>query len=122
MRLLLLSPMVGWYSVAISGIAGARVLWRDDCIHKGMSAPPIPGSHDELLRQLAVISSIKDRLERAVRVLVERHGDGHEPVESAKALETAVASLKSEMVRHYLDYRIAAEGSYQAARGSHQGK
>jgi hypothetical protein len=79
-----------------------------------MNGPPIPGNHDELFRQLAVISSIKDRLERAVKMLVEREADAREPIESARALETAVASLKREMVRHYMDYRIATEASRQS--------
>ena len=88
------------------------LFWRDDCTLKRMNAPTVSGRHEELLRQIAAISSIKDRLERAVGVLLERHGDGHKPLASARALETAVASLKNEMVRHYLDYRITAEGSH----------
>ena len=104
--------MVAWYSVPKYHAAAARALWRDDCTLNGMNAPTISGSHEELLRQLAVISSIKDRLERALTVLLERHGNTHKSLKSAKALETAVASLKNEMVRHYLDYRITAEGSH----------
>jgi hypothetical protein len=68
--------------------------------------------HAELLRHVAEISSILDQLDGAVEVFVERHGELSHAVAAAQACRSAVFDLKREMLRQYLDYRIAtAEAS-----------
>ena len=68
--------------------------------------------HAELLRHVAEISSILDQLDGAVEVFVERHGELSHAVAAAQACRSAVVDLKREMLRQYLDYRIAtAEAS-----------
>jgi hypothetical protein len=64
--------------------------------------------HAELLRHIAEISSILEQLEEAVDLFVERHGELSHAVAAAQACRSAVVGLKREMLRQYLDYRIAA--------------
>lgn len=61
---------------------------------------------DELLNRIAQISELCDQIDKAVRSLVESHGDRSATVASAKALETSVRALKRELLEHYLESRI----------------
>ncbi len=63
--------------------------------------------NDELLHRIEEISVLCERIEQAVEVLVERHGDRSETVHSARRLQDSVAALKRELLQHYLEYRIA---------------
>ena len=71
-----------------------------------MEAETAREQHADLLRHIAEISSILDQLENTVRLFAERHGNLTLAVDCAKAFQSAVADLKSEMLQQYLEYRI----------------
>jgi hypothetical protein len=72
-----------------------------------VGAPSIYELDNELLQRIEDISSLCDRIERAVDALIERHGSRSETVASARALQSSVLALKRELLQHYLEYRIA---------------
>lgn len=80
-----------------------------------MSETQIQDLNDELLHRIDEISVLCERIERAVRALVERHGDRSETVNSARALQASIAALKRELLQHYLEYRIADAARFTAA-------
>lgn len=72
-----------------------------------VGATSIHDLDNELLERIEEISSLCERIERAVQALVQRYGERSETVASAKALQVSVAALKRELLQHYLEYRIA---------------
>ncbi len=72
-----------------------------------MGAPSIYELDNELLQRIEDISSLCERIERAVDALIERHGSRSETVASARALQSSVLALRRELLQHYLEYRIA---------------
>lgn len=92
---------------------GDRIAF-DHCV----SAPRIYEMDHELLQRIEEISSLCERIEQAVDVLIERHGARSETVVSAKALQGSVAALKRELLQHYLEYRIADAARMPAAQNN----
>jgi hypothetical protein len=72
-----------------------------------VGAPSIYELDSELLQRIEEISSLCERIERAVDALIDRHGIRSETLTSAQALQTSVVALKRELLQHYLEYRIA---------------
>lgn len=70
--------------------------------------------HDELLRRIAEISALCDEMERAVKRLIALHGENSDALESARALEATAASMRQQLLQHYLECRIGEA----AVRGS----
>ena len=72
-----------------------------------MSAAPYNDPNAELMRRIAEISSLKERLEHTVDSLVARHGEKSDSVAPAKALAASVTALKRELLQQYLECCIA---------------
>jgi hypothetical protein len=68
---------------------------------------PVQDLDNELLQRIEEISSLWDRIERAMDALVQRHGDQSETVGTARALQVSVTALRRELLHQYLEYRIA---------------
>jgi len=62
---------------------------------------------NELLQRIEEISSLCERIERAVEALIDRHGSRNDTVDSARALQRSVLALKRQLLQHYLECRIA---------------
>jgi len=70
-------------------------------------AAPYNDPNAELMRRIAEISSLKERLEHTVDSLVARHGEKSDSVAPAKALAASVTALKRELLQQYLECCIA---------------
>ena len=81
--------------------------WQQDCVLNCVGSVSLQDLDNELLSRIEEISSLCQRIERAVEALVVQHGDLSEAVSSAKALHGSVTALKRELLQHYLEYRIA---------------
>jgi hypothetical protein len=68
---------------------------------------PVQDLDNELLQRIEEISSLCDRIERAMEALVQRDGDQSETVGTARALQVSVTALRRELLHQYLEYRIA---------------
>lgn len=68
---------------------------------------PVQDLDDELLQRIEEISSLSERIERALDALVQRQGDRSESIASARALQVSVTALKRELLQQYLENRIA---------------
>ena len=62
--------------------------------------------HNELLRRIAEISAMCEEIERAVKSLIALHGEHSEAIDSARALETTAATMRQQLLQHYLECRI----------------
>jgi hypothetical protein len=72
-----------------------------------VNAAPYNDPNGELMRRIAEISSLKERLEHTVDSLVARHGERSDSVAPAKALAASVTALKRELLQQYLECCIA---------------
>ena len=88
--------------------------WPSACITTGVVATLELDSHDELLRRIAEISTMCEEIERAVKSLIELHGDQSEALDSARKLEATATALKRQLLQHYLECRIG-EAALQVA-------
>jgi hypothetical protein len=59
------------------------------------------------MRRIAEISSLEEQIEHTVEWLVARHGEKSETVAPARELAASVTALKRELLRHFLERRIA---------------
>jgi DNA-binding FrmR family transcriptional regulator len=72
-----------------------------------VNAAPYNDPNGELMRRIAEISLLKERLEHTVDSLVARHGEQSDSVAPAKALAASVTALKRELLQQYLECCIA---------------
>ncbi len=75
-------------------------------MHAIVSAISIRDMHDELFHRITEISSLGEKIERAVQELVDRHGDQSEAVATARGLCDSIAKLKRQLLQNYLECRI----------------
>lgn len=89
--------------------------WSEDCPVCSVSTTTTRDMHDELFQRITEISSLGEKIDRAVKELVERHGDRSETVAAARGLRDSVAKLRRDLLQNYLECRIIEAARAQAA-------
>jgi hypothetical protein len=93
-------------------------LWPADCFTCCVSTTSTRDMHDELFQRITEISSLGEKIDCAVKELVERHGDRSETVAAARGLRDSVAKLRRDLLQNYLECRIIEAARAQAARNN----
>jgi len=80
-----------------------HVEWLLDCLLDCVCTASVTDRDGELLRRVLEISTLCEEMERAVRLLIDYHAERSESVESLRVLEATAASLKRQLLQHYLE-------------------
>ena len=72
--------------------------WPPDCKSFSVGTSSEQDSHEELLRHITEISAMCEQMERAVRLLIQRHDGQSEAATSARTLQASVAALKPQLL------------------------